>query len=1124
MTKKFRAITLILCVCLLAAIAAVSFTACNEQKTYTITAQYDSSQGAVELAPPASGEEKYAENESVTVTVTPNTGYKVQSVKANGVAVAKDANGLYKFTVKADTTVAVIFEAVQNSVRLNYDNTLGSATLSAPANGEDYVQGESVTVTVTPNTGYEALSVKANGVAVEKDANNGYAFTVSADTTVEITFAPISVSAQLTFDDTLGNATLSAPADGESYKYGESVTLTVTPIAGFGASATFNTQPLTLSNNSATFTLGLTNAINVTFLPFSHPTADMYATLSGRVRFSGEYFYDATDDSEDLHRLIETVYAQDNYIYQKEADPATGNIIEGLENLYKRDPQSPMYLAIPVINLDNTIIYNKTNEQFAEYANPFIYTLNADDLTYVEVNKYSVNDKDKAKKAASAITGWNESINSFFVYFTNGVATKIEIVTAEIAIPGGDSSMTYHSTYSFTVSDHGTATVTVPTPFERVTEHTALENALQLAAQAPFYTIRHQAHELTYESEDLDYKKYVTGTVYFEDIENWSKQGLVVLKGYVYPFTYNENKVSTSDALNVKHIKDLLASFDLGAIATELFEYKGNNTYVLRNGELYAPYIAPIFANGTDEMKSFEYATSLTIILGQDGRLSQVKFHYATYGISENVVMTYDFDTPIDLSYLDFENADHHSILDSFLGQYRDNDGNYAIVDASGFSINGSNASITSFDSNEGVFTATWKEQTIYIRKFSQKQLLIVNEEMTIFWTLTLINNDAVTIPAEFKGHYYAYDEQYDEHFDFVIQSHAIYYNNKLANLISFAEREGIVAELDGKTVNLYFAKSQFGSGNALFAYIVYPDGSYAHPELEYIDANIGIEIPDEYVGVYISADGQNRVDITYTSISVNGKSFTPASYAAANGFVGTLGAANNYTIKLGDNNDTLVIGVAGSLISLNRTAVVASNYVGTWEANFEFNGTDVKPYKLIITDTSITVIKYNENGTVASEETFEMNDLRLTTYGYTFRPSWNGFDVNVLYFIDKSSGKPMLMMYDNNADEPLLVSFFKIAGSGVNVIPEGWDGIYSGTASGGTRIYLSIDDGDVFLNLDSMEVKASQVDYDEDSATLTVVIDGNTYSLTQSTGSDQGKIHLVSEDGTIDVLLSKMM
>jgi len=207
----------------------------------------------------------------------------------------------------------------------------------------------------------------------------------------------------------------------------------------------------------------------------------------------------------------------------------------------------------------------------------------------------------------------------------------------------------------------------------------------------------------------------------------------------------------------------------------------------------------------------------------------------------------------------------------------------------------------------------------------------------------------------------------------------------------------------------------------------------------------------------------------------------------------------------------------------LNRTEVIASNYVGTWEANFAFEGTEIKPFTLIITDTSITVIKYNRDGSVASEETFEMNDVRLTTYGYTFRPSWNAFDVNLLYFIDKSSGKPMLMLYDNKEDEPLLTSFKKIAGSGVNVIPESWEGIYSGAATGGVRIYLSIDEGDVFLNIDSMESKASQVEYDEDSETLTITVDGKTYTVTQGASENKGKLHLISEDGTLNVYLQKI-
>ncbi len=71
MKKHSRILTLILCVCLIATVAAVSFTACNDKKTFTVTAQYNSSQGNVVLSSPASGEDgKYADGESVTATVS----------------------------------------------------------------------------------------------------------------------------------------------------------------------------------------------------------------------------------------------------------------------------------------------------------------------------------------------------------------------------------------------------------------------------------------------------------------------------------------------------------------------------------------------------------------------------------------------------------------------------------------------------------------------------------------------------------------------------------------------------------------------------------------------------------------------------------------------------------------------------------------------------------------------------------------------------------------------------------------------------------------------------------------------------------------------------------------------
>lgn len=103
-----------------------------------------------------------------------------------------------------------------------------------------------------------------------------------------------------------------------------------------------------------------------------------------------------------------------------------------------------------------------------------------------------------------------------------------------------------------------------------------------------------------------------------------------------------------------------------------------------------AQLIAPYFAIG-NEQAYYAFATDLTLTL-KNGVLDQVVFTYKTYGIEETVTLSFDFDTAFDVKTdlgLDFANASKTSVLDDFIGQYKDNMGNFLTVDKSGFTYNG---------------------------------------------------------------------------------------------------------------------------------------------------------------------------------------------------------------------------------------------------------------------------------------------------------------------------------------------------------------------------------------------------------------------------------------------------
>ena len=134
------------------------------------------------------------EGTSVTISFTPDTGYRIKSLKVNGSSVT--ANTSYKTTINADTSIEVVFEAVPaTTYTLSIKATgNGSATYSGTAiknttKSFTVNEGTSCTITFSPDDGYRIKTLKVNGSAVT--ARTSHTVTVNADTSVEVEFEAI---------------------------------------------------------------------------------------------------------------------------------------------------------------------------------------------------------------------------------------------------------------------------------------------------------------------------------------------------------------------------------------------------------------------------------------------------------------------------------------------------------------------------------------------------------------------------------------------------------------------------------------------------------------------------------------------------------------------------------------------------------------------------------------------------------------------------------------------------------------------------------------------------------------------------------------------------------------------
>ena len=130
------------------------------------------------------GTADYESGTEVTLTVTPDSGYRVKSVTLDGKAVTL-TNGKYTFKVTANCTFEAEFEAIPAD---RYTVTVKCGEHGAVTPGTaDYESGTEVTLTVTPDSGYRVKSVTLDGKAVTL-TNGKYTFKVTANCTFEAEF------------------------------------------------------------------------------------------------------------------------------------------------------------------------------------------------------------------------------------------------------------------------------------------------------------------------------------------------------------------------------------------------------------------------------------------------------------------------------------------------------------------------------------------------------------------------------------------------------------------------------------------------------------------------------------------------------------------------------------------------------------------------------------------------------------------------------------------------------------------------------------------------------------------------------------------------------------------------
>ena len=243
------------------------------------------------------------EGTSAIVTFSPDSGYRIASVKVNSTDVTSSvSNNKYTISnISANTTLSVTFEAIPPTTYTlsitasgNGSASYSSTTIKNQTQSFTVNEGTSATVTFSPDSGYRIASVKVNSTDVTSSvSNNKYTISnISANTTLSVTFEAIppttytlSITASGNGSASYSSTTVRNQTRSFTVNEGTSATVTFSPDSGYRiASVKVNNTDVTssVSNNKYTISnISANTTLSVTFEAIPPTTYTLSITASG---------------------------------------------------------------------------------------------------------------------------------------------------------------------------------------------------------------------------------------------------------------------------------------------------------------------------------------------------------------------------------------------------------------------------------------------------------------------------------------------------------------------------------------------------------------------------------------------------------------------------------------------------------------------------------------------------------------------------------------------------------------------------------------------------------------------------------------------------------------------------
>ena len=228
----------------------------QQTQSYTVSVSANPANGGT-----VTGGGTYNEGQSCTVTATPNTNYTFTNWTENGTVVSTNAS--YSFTVNANHTLVANFTYVPQTYTVSVSaNPANGGTVTG---GGSYTEGQTCTVTATPNTTYTFTNWTENGTVVSTNAS--YTFTVNANHTLvaNFTYVPPTYTVSVSANPTNGGT-----VTGEgTFTEGQSCTVTATPNTNYTFTNWTENGTVVSTNASYTFTVNANHTLvaNFTYVP-----------------------------------------------------------------------------------------------------------------------------------------------------------------------------------------------------------------------------------------------------------------------------------------------------------------------------------------------------------------------------------------------------------------------------------------------------------------------------------------------------------------------------------------------------------------------------------------------------------------------------------------------------------------------------------------------------------------------------------------------------------------------------------------------------------------------------------------------------------------------------------------